>query len=249
MPTILLASNWSFLESIPAWGWVDIGFLILLLAGVIGESEKASRWLVLLKSPQLRGFSSLIDWESAKYKRRSERLVWIGIAGELLCLILSLHDSATLYSEAATANAHIEQLRADNLKLEAQIQPRRISPEQREAILAYLRAYVPHTDLKVMVWSESSDTEASVFGMQIVGILREAGISSYPERGLSVSLPREVIPFGVGITFPSSSQMDAKNIFSAFANSGVFNATNAYLEGRRTAGTNIFIFGIHAKPL
>ncbi len=100
--------NW-LIESVPiwVWGWGDILFSFLLVLGVCGECDWAAK-LLIRDSPQ-----NLLPLDSkrARLKHIAEIMVIIGVGGELVCLVFSLHESAKLNKEAATAWKEANELR------------------------------------------------------------------------------------------------------------------------------------------
>lgn len=79
-----------FLKSIPLWAWLDIGFTLIVLVGVAGESDKIASFLArfAFKKDARLGFAMLTEWRARKIKHVGEAFVIIGIAGELACLAL-----------------------------------------------------------------------------------------------------------------------------------------------------------------
>jgi len=67
-------------SSIPIWGWGDVISTLLVLIGVVWETE----------------------WTS-KGKKTPAILLAIGVAGELICVPFSIYDSAQLNKEAGDA--------------------------------------------------------------------------------------------------------------------------------------------------
>jgi hypothetical protein len=96
----------SFLSSIPIWGWLDIGFTLLVLMGIGGESEWAGKSLFPEKISDLMPPNS----KRKKLKSISELLVIFGIAGEVVCLAISLNESAALNERASKNELTAKQL-------------------------------------------------------------------------------------------------------------------------------------------
>lgn len=85
-----------FVASIPIWGWFDVFFSLMVLAGVCGEVN----WKELPRNIKERKFKSI-----------AELLLILGIAGELVCLGFSLIESAKLYEKAEIARLEAERIK------------------------------------------------------------------------------------------------------------------------------------------
>jgi hypothetical protein len=80
--------------------------------------------------------------------------------------------------EAAKLRKDAEGLKADNLKLEAQIAPRRLDLEQERQITEHCKGFKSLFEGKrIKLVSYTLDTEAFVFAEQIVGALRASGMT------------------------------------------------------------------------
>jgi len=77
--------------------------------------------------------------------------------------------------QAAEANRAAEQERLERLKLEAQVAPRRLSPDQQRAIATACRRF---SGRRVSVTTYSLDAEGGVLGKQIIAVLQAAGITT-----------------------------------------------------------------------
>jgi hypothetical protein len=87
----------------------------MVLVGICGESSKTARFMAKFLVPNKPlGLGMIIDWKAEKLKKWSERLLIVGIAGELICLPFSLWESARLNKDAADA-------RLETIRLEQQI--------------------------------------------------------------------------------------------------------------------------------
>ena len=105
--------------------------------------------------------------------------------------------------ESANARKETEELRKSNLELEAKIQPRRITPEQRAIIAKELLKW-PRDEYRVKVSSEAYDIEARVFVLEIVRVLNEAEVFCIIDNG-SINLNKELF-FGVKFIEHESSR-------------------------------------------
>jgi hypothetical protein len=85
--------------AIPLWGCFDVVFTLMVLAGVCGESDSIAERLVREKIND----PIPVELRRKKLKKWSERILIIGLAGELICLPVSLRESAQLNERAAEA--------------------------------------------------------------------------------------------------------------------------------------------------
>jgi hypothetical protein len=207
IPRMLLASVSSFLKSIPVWGWFDVGFTLMVLVGVCGESSKVSRYFAKFLVPnKALGFEMLVNWKSKSLKIWAERILIIGIAGEVVCLSFSLKDSAELSSET-------EKLRASNLELEKQIQPRRTTPQQQAAIINDLYRWRFVKDkCKIKVTIQKFDIEATIFAIQIGNLLANCGFSVEVNPNVNASDP---LQFGTRFSAHDPVQFGAREVSQA----------------------------------
>ncbi len=165
---IVLASSEdvSFLSSIPIWGWLDIAFTFMVLAGVAGESDWAERLLIPDK------LLDLMPVESKRkiLKRRFEVILIIGVAGELACLPFSLWESSKQNERAAmlqTTNTIL------GIKLEELRRPLALNDEKRASLLQCLNS----VEIKGKVWVNFSVLEQKPsygLGQDILVILKQA---------------------------------------------------------------------------
>jgi hypothetical protein len=152
------------------------------------SSTEASHWLhaseiALIVFSLLLVFGLVGEWpESESWKSRwlynvAKACVIIGVAGELLADGGIFGSSSRLQSlqeaDIARVNSVTEGLRSDNLALEKQIQPRRLTREQQVAIG---RALASFAGKRVRVESYFLDSEAAILGKEIVYALFLAGI-------------------------------------------------------------------------
>jgi hypothetical protein len=105
---MLLGSISSLLSSIPAWGWFDIIFTLMVLGGICGESP----WLGDILISEKPNDIIPIESKRKKLKKWSEIALIVGIAGETVCLAFSLWESAKLNKDAADARLEVARLEA-----------------------------------------------------------------------------------------------------------------------------------------
>lgn len=140
------------------------GFGALLLCGVVAEV-----------------FSSAVTWQVC---------VAIGVAGEVTLGLVNVglarrHRALTAREQkrlsaiiaeanarASEANAAAEALRAENLELQARIQPRQITATAAPVVA---RAVTPYTGQKFSIFAGASDAEAVVFARRLRRLLVQAG--------------------------------------------------------------------------
>src|ERR1041385_5494330 len=118
----------------------EVGF-VMVLVGVIGEGiEFLTKFAAKRRGKPL---SETFTRRAHLIEFGSWVLLIVGLATEFLgshvATQLSESENAQLKLKASQLAQTIEQLRKDNLQLEAQIAPRRISPLQRTAIIDRLR--------------------------------------------------------------------------------------------------------------
>src|ERR1700733_1110848 len=192
------------------WGsFLTISTLIVLL-GVTAEALQfmkcISRQPKLKHSIEVAAFLVLV----------------VGIAGELLgeTKTISVGDqiSGLLNDKAGAANERAsraekaaadvsleaEQLKADNLALEARLAPRRLSHAELEGLKAAVKPFVSRG---ISIWSYGIDLEAGILAGQIKSALQDAGAPGVDSIGHMVSSwpPRA----GVIITGPDDKLVEA----------------------------------------
>ncbi len=183
----MMASAFSLLvlsvSFIPLWGWFDIIFTLMVLAGVCGELP----WLGRILIPDKPNDLMLVEWHRQKLKKKFEVVLIFGIAGELICLPFSLWESSKLNKEAGDArreaglaneraaileatnvflSGKVEELRKANDELEALTSPRRIEisgPASHLSRFSGMR-------VAIIVGPESIN-----FGFQLAWVLHGAG--------------------------------------------------------------------------
>jgi hypothetical protein len=101
-------------------------------------------------------------------KERAKRMAGIAL---VFGLLLEIWEAVKEDREVAKATLHVEELRKANDELEALIQPRRIIPEQRIAILNRLRAFRGKKCRVSVVYNEP-DLETERFAGDIWQILQ-----------------------------------------------------------------------------
>jgi hypothetical protein len=198
-------------------------FTALVVAGLVLEywhdiAEFIEEW----KRP-----AALFPWK--KFMELSGGiLVVIGVAGELgtqSCLSIEesafrvnshkveglLNDKAGFADQKAeTARLAQEQLRAENLRLEAIIQPRSLTIEQQRAVGYALREFSGH---KAEVASFTGDSEGYALCKQMIAALRYARFEVNDRTG---GYPASAVPYtGISIEWPPGEEQLALRIQKA----------------------------------
>lgn len=177
IPKMFLAafSLASFVKSIPAWGWADIWFTFMVLVGVVGESS----WARNLLRPLVP-----LDHKWEWFKKKSEGILAIGLAGEIFCLACSLWDSANLNQdtarlklkistnelEVAALNLKAEKLRKENDELLENSMPMSLGDEQ-----AFADALHEIPSINVIVANKANDFNAWATADRLKRTLFRAG--------------------------------------------------------------------------
>jgi hypothetical protein len=155
-------------------------------------------------------------------------LIVVGVIGEGVFeayvskydgLLATFNDTliADTQRDANNALAEAERLRAENLKLEATIAPRRLDAEQQKKIADNCgRLKNLSTGKRIKVVSYTLDSEGLVFAEQIVNVLRASGLT-VDDDAMSVT-PSQTIIFGIDV-FGSDSEL-AKAVATAIGSSG-----------------------------
>jgi len=110
---------------------------------------------------------------------------WFGIgcifllgASEIVAYRYGLRKDKLVADEQQRKDArHVEEVKA----LQARLQPRTITPEQRARIIAYLAPVAPKGEV-VVVW-KLFDEEAWQFGKQVISVLNDAGFQAKEGQG------------------------------------------------------------------
>ena len=146
----------------------------------------------------------------------------VGIAGELLgeAKTISVGDqiSGLLNDKAGSANERAsraekeasdvslkaEQLKADNLALEARLAPRRLSHDELERLKAAVKPFI---NRPISIWSYGIDLEAGILAAQIKEALQWAGVPVVDSIGhMATSWKPRV---GVIVTGPDDKLVEA----------------------------------------
>ena len=109
-------------------------------------------------------------WEAERKQKEHfwEYVLIIGLGLELMAMPFHFWEIALL-------NSATETLRQKNLALEAELQWREITAEQKKKILTSLESVRYQAKCKVVINADHSDFEARSFAKEIGGVLTEAG--------------------------------------------------------------------------
>ncbi len=121
--------------------------------------------------------------------------------------------AASLESEAATARNEQERLRATNLALQQQIQPRLITDPLANRIVSIARK---HPNAAIAIASYALDTESAVLGEQLVRLFRADNIP-FEDRRMSLSAMGGIV---LGIRVTGTDAEFAREIRDAFRAAG-----------------------------
>lgn len=116
-------------------------------------------------------------------------------ASERIALATKLGNEAT---------ERTEELRAKNLALEAQIQPRRLTDQQANQMLPLI---APFAGTTVKVVSASQDVEAAVLGAQIIQVLQAAKLNVQDARMTQQSFGAIILGIWIYGTNPLATEL------------------------------------------
>jgi hypothetical protein len=134
------------------------------------------------------------DWKEesgrhAKWKKFFMALLVVSLAYELYEASESDQKAAESIELAGKANERAALVESNNVALEAEIQPRRITPEQKDAIRRELNEWRFIRDkCEVHITVEGYDTEARIFADQIGNLLGE-NFRVFTDEGINATPP------------------------------------------------------------
>lgn len=180
-------------------------------------------------------------------------VVAIGVAMELIGLSRSIPEAIRLEGDVAKANLHIEELRQENLKLYAQIKPRRITPDQRTILLARLKNRFSGQP-RVNIVADSGDMEQRILSRQIRDVLTECGFKIGFFEVLTVpNSPGDVVSplnFGIAFVFDHAMPPHAPNTLQAFKDAGLVPQSMLLQKGAVPfIDENTLVIQIFNKPM
>jgi hypothetical protein len=207
----------SFISLIPAWGWADIFFTLVVLFGVFGELD----WTIERLFPE--SGNDLLPPKSKRklFKHIAESCVVLGIAGELVCLAVSLRESSKLNKDAADARLETKRLEAQIAETSvnvANLEPRRLTAKQIFELANFLRVREHVEGLYVNIVYPEGDSEAQKFSEDIFHALGDARMNVAPPS------PRRFFSSVQGLfigTNPFKPPPLATNLISGFALVGI----------------------------
>ena len=173
---------------------------------------------------------------------RQERLKWCfwmillsGLGIELLGLVGTTTTSFALENK-------VELLRKANDSLEAEIQPRRIMPEQRKQILDMLyRWRIDRQKCNIELMVDENDREAEIFAGQIDSVLRGSGFNvSF------VSAIGQGVKFGTKFRIHNPPSESVRAVASALK---ILPITPITAENDPKIDEHLLIIEVHSKPL
>jgi hypothetical protein len=220
------------------WFWLD--FFLSISGGIIVWRglliEKRAEQMLPPSDFRPDIFGDIVE----KYKSEVERgwrILMIGIIVEVIAAlgisvisgleIASLNDKAELagkdaaasYSNSVAFSMQVEELRSNNIVLETEIQPRRISDKQRTIILSELKGRVLSSSGRVKVTAEAYDSESRIYALQLAQVLAAAGFKVNLDSN-SINSVRE-IDFGIKFLIHPDVEPEARAIGRAFRLAGI----------------------------
>jgi len=205
---------------------VSVLFGVLVLGGVVGEyifGKKLSQ-----ASEQLQQIADTEVAQSNKdaaFARKEAEIAHKEVDSFDLRIAKSNKDAASANVRAGEANerasrneTEAEQLRKDNLQLEAIIAPRRLTPDQQTRI-ADNCARFNHLfkGKRIKILSYSLDTDSLIFAEQIIIALHASGMS-VDDMTMSITPGLGTLVLGIDVFGPDSEL--AKEIANAIGSSG-----------------------------
>ena len=221
---------------------------IAVIVGVAGEGiELISKWLEYWRRKEFKAKTKirLLTLESFFFA-----MVVIGLAvefwGSQQVELIADSQNTKLEKLASETALQAQELRRENLLLEANIQPRRITPDQRLIILNELGKNLPPQRCRVLITFEDFDVEPRIFAQEIRSVLglyfRNVEIQSQ-----MVSFSGDDPPVtGVFLAAHNPPPPGAREILKAFIDAGVFR-TNTVFDPAPDDGT--LRISVWPKPL
>jgi hypothetical protein len=128
------------------------------------------------------------NWKTRIWYKLAKVAVIVGVIGELFGDAGIFETSARLQTlegiAVADLNTHAEELRSANLKLEAEIAPRRLSADDIAALKVSVR---PFANREVSIWSYGIDLEARILAREILSALGDAQVPTIDRIGNMIS--------------------------------------------------------------
>ena len=155
----------SLSESSSFWGSVGAIGAVVVLVGVIGEG--LAEWPI----------GCMKDWPRLNaFGKFSWGILVFGLAVELLAVASKDSDDSKII---ANLNSQAGEIRRDNLLLEREVNPRRLSPAQ---FASFVDMLAKHPTAAVRISSYENDPDAAVLGWQMLNAVRAAGLK--PDENL-----------------------------------------------------------------
>jgi hypothetical protein len=187
-------------------GLAEYVSLFAVFIGVVGESIH-----------EFTGWVTRYSWWKTNGGKLSALIMVVSLGAELITTVKANNISgqiiAFLNDRAANIGKEAEELRASNLALWKQIQPRLLDVDQGHELVAIARR---HPSEQIAITSYALDVEAAIFGEQLVRLFRAENVS-LTDRRLSVSA------FGnlaLGIRVAGTDAQFAAEIRNAFRSFG-----------------------------
>jgi hypothetical protein len=213
----------SLKEALSCWEWFGYVSTAIVFVGCVGEF--------------IAEFTSLPKTQEAGHKlaRLSLIVLILGIAGELLSTVRTSQLSGQLIAnieeraakaeqkageaeqQASANDKEAQQLKAENLRLEAIVSPRSLSPDQQRQIIESLRRFSGHPAVEIS--SYGLDAEALPLATQLISIIRSA-TGTMPLDRRANFIVTGGFEFGVQIRGPASEREFISALSTALASIG-----------------------------
>jgi len=138
-----------------------------------------------------------VYWEKESFPEKTRDAGWVmllrGLAAETAAAFLIFAIDTTIQTKS---DVKVESLQSANLVLEAQIQPRRLTDEQKAAIV---RSLTPFAGSNIVIASYAFDAESVALSMQLRETLIRAGFVGISQIGKHMPLIPPIVT-GVRVT-------------------------------------------------
>jgi hypothetical protein len=237
---------------LPVWEILDVVGLAVVWIGAYGE-YKADQ----LKTPFNPSNFSEFESHKKKWVKRWGVVLIVGLALETMTSIFVMAASnkeiAQLDSARVELEHKVEELRKENLELEAIVQPRTITDTQKGIFilsLMPLRSSPSFKDKVVAVEVQQSDFEAFVYAKQITNLLIQAGVPVELDAGLSLFSDGPVSGLRFLLRDSSPLPPEAEAICSAFSKAGIVSKIcDTSLTTNMHQKNAIFVIVVGSKPI
>jgi hypothetical protein len=220
------------------WFWICFEILAALLVAIGCAGEL---WLHNLPV----GKKKVEKDEHHKAESRFIFSVAAGVFMEFLALGHAIPEAVKLEHDVASANERAALVESNNIALVAEIQPRRITEEQKRLIANELREKIRFPiNGRVQITAEGYDSEARVYAQQIIEALNEGNI--YLNVDIESISTERMIDFGIKYIVPPNLPYEVRAIAKALKDGGV---VPNEVSTNFAQGDNLFQIYVGSKPL